>query len=511
MGTILVAIGTYIVYAICAIVLAVAGLGTTKPGQGILTTINDFLSIGLPNVMVCIFDVLLAIPFLVIPEMIVVCICAIVTDGKLRRLPIAGLGLIIVPIWYNNINQGIQGARDKAFCTLLALIVFLAAAGFLWYWTFSEYTSAKEKKQKEAQGLVSPSGEDTRTNPNGNSLQISNLHIGDKVVHSYYGAGVVVGTKDKGPDSIVTVAFDNDASVRHLLLGKSPLRKLGTQDGNVTADNNGTQSLLSVEELSIRAIAQACGVEKAEDGQPNYHGYKLVDNDLSSEPDPLWNTAVGVNLKEAKDRFRLYGVPGGGLSDSDFSSNEVKSGQKGETVLARMIVANCHNVVSFWSLHGLDSQGRSTVADIDCVIAGQDKQGRTHLWFVDAKNYKGGGDTAYRNITSTRLLRACISQHAFENGPDGRPDLELSGNMNWQRGNWNSVLNGKPIIAEWLVCMVPTTNKGVPDVAGVFWPGNIPCVTPEELVERVNAVDLDSVQNIPLDTLLMLKGRLKKR
>ena len=134
---------------------------------------------------------------------------------------------------------------------------------------------------------------------------------------------------------------------------------------------------------------------------------------------------------------------------------------------------------------------------------------------MDAKNYKGGKDTAYRNVSATRLLRVCISQHAFENGPDGRPDLELSANMKWQRGNWNSafgrqaVFKGKPIVAEWLVCMVPTTNKGVPDVSGVFWPGDIPCVTPEDLVKRVNAVDLDSVQNIPLDMLNMLKQQLK--
>lgn len=38
----------------------------------------------------------------------------------------------------------------------------------------------------------------------------------------------------------------------------------------------------------------------------------------------------------------------------------------------------------------------------------------------------------------------------------------------------------------------------------------IPCVTPEELVERVNAADLDSVQNIPLDLLNMFKGQLKR-
>ena len=304
---------------------------------------------------------------------------------------------------------------------------------------------------------------------------------------------------------MVAIDFGGDKGVKHFLLSKLRLRKL---NNDTVADTN-DPSLLTVEEQAIQAIAQVCAVEKAADGQPNYHGYKLVDEDLGGEPDPLWDTVTNIDLEQERRRYRLYGTPGGGLSSSDFSSNEIKSGQKGEEVLARMIIANCPNVISFWSLYGLDNHGHPTKADIDCVIAGQDKQGRTRLWFVDAKNYKGGTDTVYRNITRTRLLRASISQHAFENGPDGRPDLDLSPNMDWQRRNWNFRLARKPIIAEWLVCIVPTTNKGVPNVDGVFWPGDIPCMTPEELVEHINATDLDSVQNIPLDLLNMFKRQLK--
>lgn len=263
-------------------------------------------------------------------------------------------------------------------------------------------------------------------------------------------------------------------------------------------------------ELAIHAIADACGAEKALDGRPNYHGYRLVDDDLGGVPDPLWRTVATADLEQARRRWRLYGVPGGGLSESGFARGVVVSGWKGEQVLARIIVANCPNVVSFWSLYGLDDRRHRTEADIDCVIAGQDKQGRTRLWFVDAKNYKGGADTAYRNVTSTRLLRASVGHHAFENGPDGRPDIELSGNMDWQRRNWAPLFEDRPVVAEWLVCMVPVTDKGVPDVNGVYWTGDIPCVTPEELVERVNAADLDSVQNIPLDLLELFKRQLKR-
>lgn len=260
---------------------------------------------------------------------------------------------------------------------------------------------------------------------------------------------------------------------------------------------------------TIDQIGVVFNLLKAEPGQPNYHGYKLVNEDCGGQPDPLWNTMNPANIQQARSQYRLYGNPGGGLSQSNFTTNEIQSGQKGEQILANMITGNCPNVVSFWSLHGLNERHQFTDADIDCVIAGQDKQGKTHLWFVDAKNYKGNADTAYRNLTPDQLLRISVSQRAFETGVDGRPDLKLSANMNWQRDMWDFMFHGKPVEVEWLVCMVPTSDKGVPDVNGVTWPGDIPCVTPEELVRRVNAVGLDSVQNIPLDWLNTFKRQLK--
>lgn len=258
------------------------------------------------------------------------------------------------------------------------------------------------------------------------------------------------------------------------------------------------------------AFATQYGIVRAEPGQPNYHGYMLVDDDNGGNPDPLWNAMTPDAVQRARGEYRLYGEPGGGLSQSDFSKGEIQSGMKGEQVLASMVSANCPNTVSFWSLHGLDERQRKTSADIDCIIAGQDRNGITRLWFVDAKNYKGNADTAYRNIAPNQLERICISRRAFEKGVDGRPDLEISSNMDWQRANWASLMDGKPVVAEWLVCMVPVTGKGVPNVDGVTWPGDIPCVTPEELVRRVNAADLDSMQNIPLEWLNLLKRQLKR-
>lgn len=260
---------------------------------------------------------------------------------------------------------------------------------------------------------------------------------------------------------------------------------------------------------AIVKIGETFHLAKADAGQPNYHGYKLVDEDNGGQADPLWNTLNESNIQQAQKQYRLYGKPGIGLTQSNFSSDKVWSGLAGERILANMISGNCPNVISFWSLHGLNDRHRPTDSDIDCAIVGQDRQGNTRIWFVDAKNYKGNADTAYRNVAPNQLVRLCISQRAFENGVDGRPDLGLSSNMDWQRKTWAPMFLNKPVVVEWLVCMVPTSDKGVPNVDGVTWPGGIACVTPEELVRRVNAVDLDSVQNIPLDWLNTFKRQLK--
>ncbi len=58
-----------------------------------------------------------------------------------------------------------------------------------------------------------------------NGLDIADFHIGDKVTHDHYGLGTVVGTQDKGVNSVITVDFGGDG-VKRLMLRVAPIEKL---------------------------------------------------------------------------------------------------------------------------------------------------------------------------------------------------------------------------------------------------------------------------------------------
>lgn len=136
------------------------------------------------------------------------------------------------------------------------------------------------------------------------------------------------------------------------------------------------------------------------------------------------------------------------------------------------------------------------------------------MWFVDAKNYKGGSDTKYVNAGHddkglNMIVRISKSQHALVSGKDGRPYLATSENMAVQSGNWSRV----PAIAKAnrtsYVCMVPTGKDGCPDVDGLVWTGGVKCVTPKQLVDEIRACDLDDPSRIPADAMNLFRGALK--
>lgn len=128
---------------------------------------------------------------------------------------------------------------------------------------------------------------------------------------------------------------------------------------------------------------------------------------------------------------------------SAFGNTAVQAGQQGESALARIIAYMRLNVISFWSLYGLNENRQPINADIDCVLVGIDPQQQVHAWFVDAKNYKGGSDTKYVNLDPRNLVRMSISRRALVKGSDGTPVVKMSENMATQRDNWRP--RSKPI------------------------------------------------------------------
>lgn len=278
------------------------------------------------------------------------------------------------------------------------------------------------------------------------------------------------------------------------------------------------------------------GIEPAPPDEKTYHGYHIVTQDASKKLygtslGDAYHAAMGVNLGEAHYRGQLYGFPGSGLEHSGYGQRGISSGMIGEKILAGIIAAfnknGNLNVIGFYSLYGLDRNGRRTNADIDCVLLGMDYEGRLHAWFVDAKYYKGGKDTKYICMGNSTIARISKSQHAFVTGPDGRVTLATSSNMLHQQSMWEPLLRKHNIDAQWVICFVPGP-EGTPDVSNLQWAADrhvrydpdspsgtsaeyqgIPVVSASRLVGIIHAMHLADTAYIPDDAIKLFKRYVK--
>ena len=278
------------------------------------------------------------------------------------------------------------------------------------------------------------------------------------------------------------------------------------------------------------------GIEPAPPDEMTYQGYRMVTQDASKELygtslGDAYHAAMGVNLGEAHYRGQLYGFPGSGLEHSGYGQRGISSGMIGEKILAGIIAAfnknGNLNVIGFYSLYGLDRNGRRTNADIDCVLLGMDYEGRLHAWFVDAKYYKGGKDTKYICMGNSTIARISKSQHAFVTGPDGRVTLATSSNMLHQQSMWEPLLRKHNIDAQWVICFVPGP-EGTPDVSNLQWAADrhvrynpdspsgtsteyqgIPVVSASRLVGIIHAMHLADTAYIPDDAIKLFKRYVK--
>lgn len=94
----------------------------------------------------------------------------------------------------------------------------------------------------------------------------------------------------------------------------------------------------------------------------------MIDHDNGGSPDPLYEASLNANLQQERQLGKLYGDPGSGLDYSAFGNTAVQAGQQGESALARIIAYMRLNVISFWSLYGLNENRQPINADIDCVL-----------------------------------------------------------------------------------------------------------------------------------------------
>ena len=261
----------------------------------------------------------------------------------------------------------------------------------------------------------------------------------------------------------------------------------------------------------LKGFAPRYRLVAAMSNEDSYYGWFMIDHDNGGSPDPLYEASLNANLQQERQLGKLYGDPGSGLDYSAFGNTAVQAGQQGESALSRIIAYMQLNVISFWSLYGLNENRQPINADIDCVLVGIDPQQQVHAWFVDAKNYKGGSDTKYVNLDPRNLVRISISRRALIKGSDGTPVVKMSENMATQRDNWASTLETYHVAAQWMVCMVPGGHNGNPDVSEAVWPGNVRVVTPGQLVAEIQSLSLLPVDNIPPRVVRLFTSAVKQQ
>lgn len=187
----------------------------------------------------------------------------------------------------------------------------------------------------------------------------------------------------------------------------------------------------------------------------------------------------------------MRGVPGVGLSSAAHMSNySIKTGQMGETNFAKALsVLNLDNsrdysgnstgildhINSFWSI-AMPSEMSSHKADkvfntdIDCVIVSGN-----NIFLIDTKFYSSGNVT----YTSNGNQLYCIDNST---GNMVKQPREMTRNMAMAMDRFAKHYPKMNVQA--YVVLMPT-NSGSANISNVFWPGNIPAVTVDQMTEIV--------------------------
>ena len=161
-------LGFIVLVAICVIVLSIAGLSMTGPGQTVQGIINYLCGEFLANVAVGIFDVLIAFPFLMIPQFGIIMVClALRRSNKLVNVGILLISSAIMPIIFYLLNNG------DAICLAISIIVYIASLPFAVYCSHTLKDGQRDPNtgSKEAHGRSASSTNGVRVGKAGAARQ----------------------------------------------------------------------------------------------------------------------------------------------------------------------------------------------------------------------------------------------------------------------------------------------------------------------------------------------------
>lgn len=205
--------------------------------------------------------------------------------------------------------------------------------------------------------------------------------------------------------------------------------------------------------------------------------------------------------------YLMHGTPGVGLSSSGFGSEAIALGQRGEENFAKVLSVALHKsghpiietTDSFWSV-GMPSKMAANSrdllydGDIDCIVVSS-----TTIYLLDLKYYKGG-NVAYRT-NGDQLL--CVD---LATGQPTGDNKKMSRNMAMAHDRFASLFPNMKV--ESRVVFMPT-ERGIPRVEGVYWPGNIPAVGLMGVLDELARVNPASTNRHAKDAANKI-GRLLK-
>lgn len=192
------------------------------------------------------------------------------------------------------------------------------------------------------------------------------------------------------------------------------------------------------------------------------------------------------------ETYLMHGTPGVGLSSSDFGADAIALGQRGEENFAKTLSVALHktgrpiieSTDTFWSV-GMPrkhSGGRDELydGDIDCIVVSADT-----IYLLDLKYYSGG-NVAYRTIEDQLH---CVD---LSTGQPANSPKKMSRNMELAQERFAA--NFPKMTVKSRVVFMPT-ERGIPSVAGVYWPGNIPAVGLMSVLDELSRINPASASN----------------
>lgn len=212
------------------------------------------------------------------------------------------------------------------------------------------------------------------------------------------------------------------------------------------------------------------------------------------------------SVKIANSRT-MRGNPGSGLNYSNFDDEAISLGQKGEVNFAKALTiaqhskgtALIHSLDSFWSVampskHNAAQRDHDFSSDIDCIIVSDKK-----IYLIDLKFYKSG-NVAYKSSGADLY---CIN---LDTGAQIGAITKMSKNMETAQSRFQALFPGMLVRSR--VVFMPT-DKGIPKVEGVFWPGGIPAVGLMSMLDELSTVKPASASTAGRDASRKIAQLLK--